>query len=75
MHLVAIVCFVKRHLFGLLINARDKCILFYLVIIGRFVLVIMPSLTAKLLPALKFTSRNCIVPLAYKHDAGYNKDE
>ena len=45
-------------------NARDKCIPFYLVIIGRFVLVIMPSLTAKLLPALKFTSRNCIVPLA-----------
>ena len=45
------------------------------ILIGRFVLVIMPSLTAKLLLALKFTSRNCIIPLAYKHDAWYNKDE
>ena len=64
MHLVTIARFEKRHLFGLLISASDKCIPFYLVIIGRFVLVIMPSLTAKLLPALKFTSRNCIVLLA-----------
>ena len=56
----------KRHLFGLLINASDKCIPFYLVIIGRFVLVIMPSLTAKLLPAVKFTSRNGILPARTK---------
>ena len=66
MHLVTIACFVKRHLFGLLINASDKCIPFYLVIIGRFVLVIMPSLTAKLLPAVKFTSRNGILPARTK---------
>ena len=66
MHLVTIARFEKRHLFGLLINASDKCIPFYLVIIGRFVLVIMPSLTAKLLPALKFTSRNCILPARTK---------
>ena len=47
-------------------NARDKCIPFYLVIIGRFVLVIMPSLPAKLLPDVTFTSRNGILPTRTK---------